>query len=148
MIVRSHYPLKSVLKIDEVYTITNCSMSTTMISIDMRFASNIMKIDVKPSSGRETIATYFVPKVTNLLLKLCNTNRKYCDVVVPGVKFLYSGAATSEVGDTYSYVQFLNIQRLEDETMNLQQHLDGICIDGPTIRENKKVISSTLPAME
>ena len=54
--------------------------------------------------------------------------------MVPGVKFLYGGEVKSEAGDTYSDVQFLNIERLEyptplsDEIMNLQQHVDAILI--------------------
>ena len=167
-----YYPLKSVLKKDEVYTITKCSISITMNSLDMyhNYVSNIMRIDVKPSSGGETIETCFRDEVINRLLKFCDTNPKYCSVVVPGVKFLYGGEVTSEAGDTYSDVQFLNIQSLQepnaiipiyqygdvmlptvlsDETINLQQRLDAICIDDPMIRKKKKVTfadtSTTLP---
>ena len=106
----SRYPLKSVLKKDEFYTITKCRIDITLIPddiYDIYCASNIMKIDVKPSSGGETIETYFNTKLTEVLLELCDTDAQDCGVVLLGVKFVYGGEVTSEAGVIYSDVQFL-----------------------------------------
>ena len=125
------HPLKSVLKKDEVYTITNCGITrfsnlmifngdpenetieTTTAKITEQLLGfcdtdnpqdNVMLIDVEPSSGGKSIVTYFNATVTEALLQACDTDAQDYGVVLLGVKFVCIGEVTSETGVIYSDV--------------------------------------------